>query len=96
MIYAYLNMIATAVPEHDIHSKFVSYAPQLLKDERDLALFARMAERSQIEYRYSFLELQADEDTLDKMVFIDLVIFRILRKECAFTNTTFLILRPVH
>lgn len=62
---AYLNIIATAVPDYDIHSKFVAYAPQLLKTERDRALFKRMAERSQIEHRYSFLKPHLDTKVLD-------------------------------
>ena len=42
---AYLNRIATAVPPHDVHRKFVSFAPTLLSREQDKKLFARMAER---------------------------------------------------
>lgn len=30
----YLNRIVTAVPDYDIHGKFIDYAPSLLKDER--------------------------------------------------------------
>ena len=62
---AYLNLIATAVPDNDVHSKFVAYAPQLLKTDRNRALFKRMAERSQIEHRYSFLKPHPDPETLD-------------------------------
>jgi len=56
MAEAYINQIATAVPEHDIHSKFVDCAPSLLHEERHRALFRRMAERAQIDHRYSFLK----------------------------------------
>ncbi len=62
---AYLNLIATAVPYHDVHDKFVAYAPRLLKTDRNRALFKRMAERSQIEHRYSFLKPHPDPEALD-------------------------------
>ncbi|MEK7801842.1 MAG: type III polyketide synthase [Pseudomonadota bacterium] len=65
MIEAYLNLIATAVPEHDVHSKFVAYAPQLLKTEKNRAVFKRMSERSQIDHRYSFLRPNDDPLSLD-------------------------------
>lgn len=53
---AYLNRIATAVPEHDVHDAFVSFAETLLTDRRSQVLFKRMADRSQIEHRYSTVE----------------------------------------
>ena len=56
MTVAHLNRIATAVPEFDVHDKFVAYAPELLTDDRSRRLFRRMAERAQIEHRYSFVE----------------------------------------
>ena len=65
MDQAYINSIATAVPDFDVHNKFVEYCPRLLPDERSVKLFQRMAERSQIEHRYSFLEPHADSDKLD-------------------------------
>ena len=55
---AYLNRIATAVPDHDVHSAFVSYAESLLAespDPRVRSLFNRMAARSGIEHRYSIM-----------------------------------------
>jgi alpha-pyrone synthase len=52
---AYLNQIATAVPDYDVHRKFVDRAPALLSDERHRTLFKRMALKAQIEHRYSFL-----------------------------------------
>lgn len=64
MVSAYLNQVVTAVPDHDMHVKFVSYAPQLLAPEYQ-PLFRRMAQRSQIEHRYSFLQPHADADVLD-------------------------------
>ncbi|QQP89780.1 type III polyketide synthase [Skermanella sp. TT6] len=62
---AYINAIGTAVPTHDVHDKFVSYAPALLTDERLRKLFRRMAERCQIEHRYSFFEPDPDPEVLD-------------------------------
>jgi predicted naringenin-chalcone synthase len=55
MVEAYLNQIATAVPDFDVHSRFVDDAPFLLTEERNRALFKRMALKAQIEHRYSFL-----------------------------------------
>jgi predicted naringenin-chalcone synthase len=52
---AFLNRIATATPPHDVHAKFVEYAPSRLADVRQRSLFARMAARAQIEHRYSVL-----------------------------------------
>jgi predicted naringenin-chalcone synthase len=53
---AYLNRIATAVPGHDVHEPFVEFAQTLLTDRRSQLLFRRMAERSQIEHRFSTVE----------------------------------------
>jgi predicted naringenin-chalcone synthase len=53
---AYLNRIATAVPANDVHDAFVRFADTLLTDARGQRLFRRMAERSQIEHRWSTLE----------------------------------------
>lgn len=58
MTGAYLNRIATAVPDHDVHSAFVDFADSLLAaapDGRARALFNRMSSRSGIEHRYSVL-----------------------------------------
>jgi predicted naringenin-chalcone synthase len=55
---AYLNRIATAVPDHDVHSAFVDFADKLLAespDRRTRALFNRMGSRSGIAHRYSVL-----------------------------------------
>jgi len=62
---AFINKIATAVPHHDVHQKFIDFAPSLLPDPRSRALFQRMAERCQIEHRYSFLKPHADTGQLD-------------------------------
>jgi alpha-pyrone synthase len=52
---AYLNRIATAVPQNDVHEAFVRFADTLLTDRRSQVLFRRMADRSQIEHRWSSL-----------------------------------------
>ncbi len=58
MPQAFLNRIATAVPDHDVHQAFVAFAEDLLAsggDARTGALFNRMASRSGIQHRYSVL-----------------------------------------
>ena len=65
MAEAYLNQIATAVPDHDVHSKFVDYAPFLLSEERHRTLLRRMATRAEIDHRYSFLKPHPDALGLD-------------------------------
>ncbi|WP_026442332.1 type III polyketide synthase [Pseudacidobacterium ailaaui] len=58
MTTAYLNRIATAVPEHDIHDAFVVFAEKMLGDQRLRTIFRRMASRANIAHRYSFFEPQ--------------------------------------
>ena len=55
MIEAYINRIATAVPEHDVHQAFVDFAGGMLEDPRVKPVFQRMAQRSGIGHRYSVL-----------------------------------------
>ena len=65
MIKAFTNQISTATPPHDVHDKFVSYAPRLLGDDRAQKLFHKMAQRADIEHRYSFLEPNGSDGKLD-------------------------------
>jgi predicted naringenin-chalcone synthase len=58
MTTAYLNRIATAVPEHDVHDDFVVFAEKMLVDSRVRMIFRRMASRADIAHRYSFLNPQ--------------------------------------
>jgi predicted naringenin-chalcone synthase len=58
MTTAYLNRIATAVPEHDVHDAFVVFAEQMLVDPRLRTVFRRMVSRADIAHRYSFLDPQ--------------------------------------
>ncbi len=53
---AYLNRIATAVPEQDVHDSFVVFAEKMLADPRLRAVFRRMVSRANIAHRYSFLD----------------------------------------
>src|SRR6202789_1132477 len=56
MTTAYLNRIATAVPEHDVHKAFVVFAEKMLADARLRTVFRRMVSRANIAHRYSFLD----------------------------------------
>lgn len=56
MAEAYINRVATAVPPHDVHAAFQAFAASLLAGEPgQAAAFRRMARRSGIEHRHSFL-----------------------------------------
>jgi len=57
---AHLNRIATAVPEHDVHDAFTVFAEHMFADPRLRAVFRRMATRSGIAHRYSFLDPEPD------------------------------------
>jgi alpha-pyrone synthase len=53
---AYINRIATAVPPHDVHETFIGFAESMFPNDRArLALFRRMASKSGIAHRYSYL-----------------------------------------
>jgi alpha-pyrone synthase len=56
MTTAYLNRIATAAPENDVHSAFVVFAEKMLADPRLRTVFRRMVTRANIAHRYSFLD----------------------------------------
>ena len=61
---AYLNRIATAVPEHDVHDAFVVFAEKMLADPRLRAVFRRMVSRADIAHRYSCLDPQTGSGQL--------------------------------
>jgi alpha-pyrone synthase len=66
MVEAHINRIATTVPPHDVHGTFLAFGRQMLQsDTRRLALFNRMADRSGIAHRYSFLEGSKGGDAVD-------------------------------
>jgi predicted naringenin-chalcone synthase len=52
---AHIHAIGTAVPDHDIHQAFINWAETRLAEQRDKALFRRMAARSGIAHRWSVL-----------------------------------------
>lgn len=52
---AYVNAVAGAVPDHDIHRAYAAWAEARITDPRERALFARMAERAGIGHRWSVL-----------------------------------------
>jgi predicted naringenin-chalcone synthase len=56
MTVAYVNRIGTAVPEHDVHDAFIRFVDSLLPDQRSRLLFHRMAQRAEIDHRYSYFE----------------------------------------
>jgi len=63
MVDAFINRITTALPPHDVHEGFLDFGRRMLKsDDRRLALFNRMAERSGISHRYSIFEPEGEGD----------------------------------
>jgi alpha-pyrone synthase len=65
MAAVWLNRIATAVPPHEGHGKFLQYAPSMLSDDRQRRMFTRLAEKAQIERRYTIFEPSPDPQRLD-------------------------------
>jgi predicted naringenin-chalcone synthase len=63
----FLERIASATFDNDVHDAFVHYAHEMLKDPRSRTLFLRMAERSGINARSSPLNVRgvAGEDEVD-------------------------------
>lgn len=56
---SFINAIGTAVPGHDVHKAFIAWAEGQIADDRQRALFRRMAERSGIAHRWSVLPASA-------------------------------------
>lgn len=56
---SYLNAVATAVPDHDVHAAFEGWARARLA-EREARVFERMAARSGIRHRWSVLPRAPD------------------------------------
>jgi len=52
---AYINAVAGAVPDHDIHQAYIDWGRAQIGDRRLRLLFDRMAERSGIAHRWSIL-----------------------------------------
>ena len=57
---ACINAIGCAVPDQDVHRSFIDWATGQLTDDRARTLFARMAERSGIDHRWSVLPVTAE------------------------------------
>lgn len=57
----YINRISTALPETEVHGLFLEEGPKYLSDERKKKLFHRMAQKGQIEKRYSVLPMERSE-----------------------------------
>jgi alpha-pyrone synthase len=53
---AYINRIATAVPPHQVHHAFVEFQKRSIADPRLRTIFGRLAEKGQIEKRFSCVE----------------------------------------
>lgn len=51
----HIHAIGTAVPENDVHRIHVEWAEAQMDDPREKSLFARMAQRSGIDHRWSVL-----------------------------------------
>ncbi len=62
-VTAYLNRVATAVPENEVHDAFLRFARGRLSDHpRRLAIFDRMAQRTGIAHRFSTILPRQDPD----------------------------------
>ncbi len=57
MIEVCINRIATATPPYDVHSAFLAYASGLIEEDRKRTLLLHMAQRSAIDHRYSFIQV---------------------------------------
>lgn len=70
----YLERVATAGFDSDVHAAFNAYAQRMLQDPRSQTLFGRMAERCGIESRSSCLRVGGDleADEVDGNVFYQL------------------------
>ncbi len=58
MTGVFIERIATAVPEHDIHEPFVRFAADMLSDPRARAIFQRLVAKSEIRRRFSCLQAE--------------------------------------
>ncbi len=57
----HINRIATAVPRNEVHGAFRRFADLQITDERTRSAFGRLAQKSQIDSRYSVLEPRTEE-----------------------------------
>jgi predicted naringenin-chalcone synthase len=62
----FINRVATVNPPHDVHDIFLRFGRSMLKgDNRRVALFDRMADRSGIAHRFSFLKPSISGEVVD-------------------------------
>lgn len=57
----FINEIATAAPETQVNQLFLEEAPKYLDNDKKRKLFQRMAQKGQIEKRYSVLPLESGD-----------------------------------
>jgi predicted naringenin-chalcone synthase len=55
-VTAHIHAIGTATPGNDVHRSFIDWAAARITDDRDRALFVRMAGRSGIAHRHSVID----------------------------------------
>jgi predicted naringenin-chalcone synthase len=68
----HINRIATALPRHEVHDAFRIFAGRQIADPRTRSAFARLAERSQIDRRWSVLQPDAEaRGTMDGFYRLD-------------------------
>ncbi|MET1755480.1 type III polyketide synthase [Novosphingobium sp. RD2P27] len=61
-VTAHINAIGTALPPNDVHAAFRGLIDHMLPGKRERAVYERMAKRSAIESRYSFVEALVSEE----------------------------------
>jgi predicted naringenin-chalcone synthase len=59
---AFINRIGTALPPYEAHQAFIGWAERRISDQRERALFKRMAARSGIARRWTVLPPSAEGD----------------------------------
>jgi predicted naringenin-chalcone synthase len=60
---AHIHALGTAVPDYDIHNLFVDWATSRIGNDRERAIFRRMASRSGIDHRWSVAPRAPDGGT---------------------------------
>lgn len=61
----YLNRIATRVPEHEMHTKFLQIILTLIESEVERRIFQRLAAKAQISRRFSIFNIDPEGDAID-------------------------------
>lgn len=74
MTQTYINRIATAVPDYEVHEAFIGYAENMLQDPKLRKVFLRMAGLSGISHRFSGLQMgpRREEDAVSAYDFYKL------------------------